>query len=261
MFWKNSLCLGLNAHSNNVVTLYLNRPLAELIKPTGVPAVLVTSSSYVPTYRALRCGLAFVRDDSKIAEFDTMFLRKGLSGFKKFTSEHRTIIRQEHKRLSAVLYPSKQCYHDELGQQLVNSPLQLPQLQYVFLLILVFGGAGGLTLVAMENIVRAIAPPLMPSTPTRNGTRDVALRELEKLKQILLATPEMTLVQVTQLIDIALADICESQHVTVSGIEPSEDINSATEPCNPPDISTPEKVAHPQLKLLLFDTDMSNDNR
>ncbi|MCP3662799.1 MAG: hypothetical protein GY696_09925, partial [Gammaproteobacteria bacterium] len=157
----------------------------EILLGTEPFPVLIASSSLLFYYTQKYCGLAVVYDDIKITEFDTLFMRKGLPGMKRITSAHRALIRAEFDRLKGMLYPVKSCYRQGLQSPNSYEPLELPQLQYVFGLVLAISSAGGMTLLAIEWLSGRLWNHPYVHKPEELGQLEEAKQELQKAQQLL----------------------------------------------------------------------------
>ncbi len=146
--------------------------------------VLITSSTLIPGYTVKFCGLAMVHDDNRIAESDTLFMRKGLPGVKRITAAHRALIRVEYERLMGINRTVKSCYRHGLESHYSYEPLELPQLQYVFALILVISGAGGMTLVILEWFSGRFSNRRYVWNPEEMGEWEKAKQVLQEVKQL-----------------------------------------------------------------------------
>ncbi len=104
---------------------------------------------------------------------------------KRITSAHRALIRAEFKRLLGLLYPVKSCYTQGLQSAHSYEPLECPQLQYVFGLVLALSGAGGMTLVAIEWLSGRIWNHPSVHKSEDLGQLEKVKQELQKVQQLL----------------------------------------------------------------------------
>ncbi|MCP3661324.1 MAG: hypothetical protein GY696_02335 [Gammaproteobacteria bacterium] len=111
---------------------------------------------------------------------------------KRITSAHRALIKAENERQLGMRFPMKSCYRQGLQSAHSYEPLELPQLQYVFGLVLAISAAGGMTLVAIEWTLVAIEwlsgrlwnhPSVQ--IPEQHGQLEEVKQELQKVQQLL----------------------------------------------------------------------------
>ncbi len=173
----------------------------NLLSPSVPRWVAVISSNLIPFFRAQACGLVMVADVNEITEFDAFFMRKGLPGIKKITDVHRTLITEELARVNGITYPPKPCYRNELEVQQIYEPLELPQLQYVFALVLVIAGGGGVVLIVTARLAHVSWK--QTAQKEEPELRHVVKQELLKLQR-LLSNAHDDLSVVAELIETAL---------------------------------------------------------
>ncbi len=104
---------------------------------------------------------------------------------KRITSAHRVLIRAEFERLLGLLYPVNSCYRQGLQSAHSYEPLELPQLQYVFGLVLAVSSAGRMTLVAIEFLSGQLWNNPSVQKTEELGQLEEVKQELQKVQKLL----------------------------------------------------------------------------